>query len=266
MTIIEGNLRKMKTSGYSPVQYELHLGEEIVKMNDLVGKTVALEYLNLINCVDCGRKTSKSFAQGFCFPCFQNSPHNAPCIIRPELCEGHLGKGRDPEWEQKHHVQPHIVYLAVSSNLKVGVTRATQIPIRWVDQGAWKAMVLAETPNRYLAGKIEVALKDHMSDKTSWQKMLKNDLKTDVDLLESRSLAAQLIDDELKQYLSKETKLWEIQYPVIRYPQKVKSINLEKTPKFELELEGIKGQYLLFNGGAVINIRKYGGYRVKLSY
>lgn len=266
MKSVEGNLSKMKTTGYSPVQYLLQLEEETIKMNDLIGKKISFEYLNIINCIECGRKTTKSFAQGFCYPCFVDSPHNSPCIIRPELCEGHLGGGRDPEWEQKHHVQPHIVYLAVSSNLKVGVTRVTQIPTRWIDQGAWKAVVLAQTPNRYLSGKIEVALKAHMSDKTSWQKMLKNDLNTEVDLLESRSLAIDFLEEEDKQYVYKEAKMWEIQYPVLRYPQKVKSINLEKIPKFELTLEGIKGQYLLFEGGSVINIRKYGGYKVRLSF
>lgn len=266
MDSYEGHLRKMQTTDYSPVQYKLQLADKLIDMNALVGQTVTLEYLNLINCKECGRKTTKSFAQGFCYPCFKDAPQNSPCIIHPELCEGHLGKGRDPEWEQAHHVQPHVVYLAVSSHLKVGVTRATQIPIRWVDQGAWKAVILAETPNRYLAGKIEVALKEYMSDKTSWQKMLKNEVKNDVDLLESRSLAAKYLEEDLQQYISTENKLWEIQYPVLRYPQKVKSINLEKTPKIELDLEGIKGQYLIFKGGAVINIRKYTGYKVRLSF
>ena len=61
----------------------------------------------------------KSFNQGYCYTCFQNSPMSSECIIKPELCRAHLGEGRDMEWEREHHLKDHYVYLAVSSGVKV---------------------------------------------------------------------------------------------------------------------------------------------------
>src|SRR5690606_15017510 len=178
----EGNLHKMPTEYANPVKYKLVFGETDIDMNAAVGKFVRMEYSGVINCIRCGRKTNKSFAQGFCFPCFRDAPQNAECIIRPELCEAHIGKGRDPDWEEKNHNQSHVVYLAIASGIKVGVTRSTQVPYRWIDQGAWKAVKIAETENRYQAGMIEVDLKQFASDKTPWQRMLKNELGSNVDV------------------------------------------------------------------------------------
>lgn len=262
--VYEGNLRKMSTAFANPVEYMLKLEEEKIEMNPLVGSHLKMHYTGLINCINCGRKTSKSFAQGFCFPCFRDAPQNAECIIRPELCEAHLGKGRDPEWEERNHNQPHVVYLAIGSGIKIGVTRATQVPYRWIDQGAWKAVKLAETPNRYTAGRIEVELKKFASDKTPWQRMLKNELADEVKVLETKAKLQRLIDDKFNQYDSSDDEIYEMIYPVIDYPQKVKSHNLDKEPTLEGKLMGIKGQYLIFDGGIVINIRKYGGYFVEL--
>lgn len=261
----EGNLRKMKTTYEDPIVYHLVLGEEQINMTDLVGTAIQIKFTGLINCINCGRKINKSFAQGFCYPCFMNAPENAECIIRPELCEAHLGKGRDPEWEEKNHNQPHVVYLAVSSGIKVGVTRSTQVPFRWIDQGAWKAVKIAETNNRYEAGIIEVDLKQYASDKTPWQRMLKNELAQDVDVLETKSLLQQKLDDRLKQFNSEDDTIYELNYPAIRFPQKVKSHNLDKENLLAGKLEAIKGQYLIFEGGIVINIRKYGGYHIEFT-
>lgn len=258
----EGNLRKMSTMYADPVKYKLVLGEAEIDMNNAVGKQLKLHFTGLINCIRCGRKTSKSFAQGFCFPCFRDAPENSECIIRPELCEAHLGKGRDPEWEEKNHNQPHVVYVAISSGIKVGVTRATQVPYRWIDQGAWKAIKLAETPNRYLAGIIEVELKKFASDKTAWQRMLKNELPSEVEVLETKRKLQELMDDKFNQYDSQDDDIYEINYPVLKYPDKVKSHNLDKNPTLAGKLQGVKGQYLIFEGGIVINIRKYGGYYI----
>jgi hypothetical protein len=61
-------------------------------------------------------------------------------------------------------------------------------------------------------------------------------------------------------YLPDEQRV-DIQYPVEQYPEKVKSLNLDKTPSVEGVLLGIKGQYLLLDSG-VINIRKYSGYKL----
>lgn len=264
--IYSGNLRKMKSHWGNPVQYQMVIGADLVDMNALVGKEIKLVYAGQINCKVCGRKTKKSFAQGFCYPCFKNAPENSPCIIRPELCEGHLGGGRDKVWEEKHHVKPHVVYLALSSGVKVGVTRGDQVPTRWIDQGASQAIRLAETPHRQLAGAIEVALKAHMSDKTNWQRMLKNQVAENVDLLEEKTKAKFLLETDLQQYISDKDDIFTFNYPVTSYPPKVKSIGFDKLPEIGGKLKGIKGQYLIFEDNRVLNIRKHSGYFVELSF
>ncbi|MCX6258517.1 MAG: DUF2797 domain-containing protein [Bacteroidia bacterium] len=254
----------MKVNHESVVQYILALGDQEIHMNDLLGKKVVIRYLHQINCIACGRLTSKSFAQGYCYPCFISSPETEECVLRPELCRAHLGIARDMEWSEKHCLQEHIVYLALSSDVKVGVTRKSQVPIRWIDQGAWKAIRLAATENRYQAGLIEVALKQHMTDKTNWQHMLKNVLAAGTDLLTEKEKAIRHIPPELNRFISNDDEITEIHYPVLEYPQKVKSFSLDDTSEFSGLLTGIKGQYLIFSNGQVINIRKHGGYLVEL--
>ena len=259
-----GNLRKMKTQLAKNVQYALPLGTELVNMNALIGSEINLDFSGTINCKLCGRKTKKSFAQGFCYPCFQNAPENSPCIIRPELCESHLGKGRNPEWEKKHHYQPHVVYLASSGGLKVGVTRADQVPTRWLDQGARKAIKLSETPHRQIAGLIETELKQHISDRTDWRKMLKNLGDDDINLLEAKQRMTALLPIYLANFQSPDDAITHIEYPVLRYPEKVKSVNFDKTPHISGKLAGIKGQYLIFDDDRVLNLRKHAGYFITL--
>lgn len=264
MPTYQGNLRKMSATADDPIRYQLSLGEDTLVMNDLIGQPLTLRFDGVIHCKICGRETKKSFGEGFCYPHFMNHPANSPCILRPELCEGHLGKGRDPEWEQAHHVQPHVVYLALSSAVKVGVTRETQLPTRWIDQGASQAIVLAEVPYRQLAGQIEVALKDHYTDKTSWQKMLKNDVATDVDLAAEKARAAEYLPAELQRYLVEDEDIAELVYPVQAYPPKVKSVNFDKAEQIAGTLTGIKGQYLLFDDNRVFNVRRHTGYLISL--
>lgn len=261
----DGNLSKMPTEFDSPIRYHLELGPDRILVNSLLGKNVKISFDGRINCVSCGVLTKKAFGQGFCYPCFANSPQNAECIIRPELCEGHLGKGRDPEWEKRNHVQPHTVYLALSSGLKVGVTRDTQVPTRWIDQGAYQAVVIAEVPYRRLAGEIEVELKEYYNDKTNWQRMLKNEVLHD-DLILKKEEAADHLPEHLKQYVSEEDEVWELEYPSLDTPPKVKSQRLEKEPVLEGTLTGIKGQYLIFDNSKVINVRNHAGYYVQLDY
>jgi len=261
---VTGQLNKMKTALDKEILYSMRLGDELVELNPWIGKEISLQFTGKILCVNCGKETKKSFGQGFCYPCFINSPENSDCIIKPELCRGHLGEGRDVEWEKSHHVQPHYVYLALSSDVKVGVTRNTQVPTRWIDQGATQAVILAEVPYRQLAGAIEVELKKHMADKTNWQRMLKNDVMQGVDLIERKKSATDLLPEELKKYVATENKITELNYPVLKYPEKVSSMNFEKFPEIKGTLLGIKAQYLLFDGGRVINIRNQSGYVVKL--
>ncbi|MDB9775192.1 DUF2797 domain-containing protein [Vicingaceae bacterium] len=264
--IAEGNISKMRVELEHPVHYSLQLSDEVkVDMNDLIGKEISLAFNGVINCVNCGRVTKKSFAQGSCYPCFINSPNNAECIIRPELCRAHLGEGRDPEWEERNHNQPHIVYMAIGAGIKVGVTRETQIPTRWIDQGAWKAVRLARTPNRYQAGVIEVDMKSHVSDKTHWMKMLKNELAEDLDVIKVKEELLQIMNDKYNDFHSEDNEIIEINYPVLEFPTKVKSHNLDKLPLLKGKLMGIKGQYLIFDGGIVINLRKYSGYHIEIT-
>lgn len=266
MPKIEGNLLKMKTELDSEVKYFLPVGEELIYMNELIGRPISFNYKGQINCIHCGRKTRTSFSQGYCYPCFQSLPQTDLCIMRPELCQAQDGISRDLEWAKNTCLQDHYVYLAVSSLLKVGVTRATQVPVRWIDQGAWKAIKLAKTPNRNLAGQIEVSLKQHLSDKTNWRHMLANKLAADINLLEEKERIKSLIPDDLKQYISNENEVTEINYPVIEYPIKVKSFGFEKVPQYRGILKGIKGQYLLFENSMVINMRKHAGYLVEVEY
>ena len=255
----------MYTEFEEPIQYRLNLNGDELVMNEVLGKKVRFEFSGRINCVACGRLTKKAFGQGFCYPCFKNAPENAECIIRPELCEGHLGGGRDPEWEYKHHVQPHIVYLALSSGLKVGITRTTQIPTRWIDQGAAQAIILAKVPYRQLSGEIEVALKEHYNDKTNWQRMLKGQV-SETDLSEAKKKASALLPEEHQQYISEEDDIWNLHFPLLDTPLKVKSLRLEKIPAIEGVLTGIKGQYLILDNQNVLNIRNHAGYYVRVSY
>ncbi len=259
-----GTLLKMETKLVNPIEYELPIGDELIYMNPLIGKYIALKWLKEIYCVACGRKTNKSFAQGFCYPCFLNAPETSECIFRPELCRAQDGIARDMEWAENHCLQDHIVYLAISSGIKVGVTRSGQIPTRWIDQGAWQAIKLAKTPNRYTAGLIEVALKEHISDRTNWQRMLKNQLIEGVDLTIAKKDMIAHLPSDLQNYISEDDNITEINYPVNEYPEKVKSLSFDKLGEIAGRLWGVKGQYLIFDDGTVVNMRKHTGYMVEL--
>ena len=165
MIKLEGNIRKMKAANTASIEYSIVLSEHIFPINQYIGSHVSLKWSGIIHCVKCGNKTNKSFFQGFCYPCFINAPESSECILKPELCQAHEGISRDMEWSNNHCLSDHYVYLSLTSGIKVGVTRHTQIPTRWIDQGAIKALKIAQTPNRYLAGVIEVKLKEFVSDK-----------------------------------------------------------------------------------------------------
>ena len=259
-----GTIFKMQTKLDDPVVYELPIGDELVYMNHLIGKYVVFKWKKEIYCVLCDKKINKSFAQGFCYPCFISAPETSECILKPELCRAHNGIARDMEWAENHCLQNHFVYLAISSGVKVGVTRSHQAPSRWMDQGAWKAIRLAQTPNRYIAGIIEVALKEYVSDRTQWQRMLKNQHVKGINLLDKKQELLDLLEDEFIQYECFDDEIVNINYPVNEYPEKVKSLSFDKLNEIEGRLWGIKGQYLMFDDGSVLNIRKHNGYMVSL--
>jgi len=261
---IIANLSKMETSREDTIRYVLSLGNERIGMNELLGQGIQLEWLGKIHCIKCGRETRKSFAQGYCYPCFTTAPETEDCVLRPELCRAHEGVARDMSYAEEHCLSEQVVYLSVTSGLKVGVTRGSQVPTRWIDQGAHEAIEIVETPNRYLAGITEVALKEHVSDKTQWRKMLTNQLK-DEDLFAWRERLRAFIPEEAAEYFIESTRETEIHFPVLQYPEKIRSLNLDKTPEYSGTLKGIKGQYLIFEDGTVFNVRGNEGYYVGLA-
>ena len=270
---MQGPLRKMQVNLENPVQYHLPLGNQTVGLNPLIGKPVALKFTGSIYCIHCNRATKKSFNQGYCYPCFIKLAQCDICIVKPETCHFAAGTCREPEWGETFCFQPHYVYLANSSGIKVGITRQSQIPVRWIDQGAVQAAPIIKVSSRHLSGLAEVIIGKHVSDKTSWQRILKNQIEK-VDLQEKRDSLLTACESELNELrkrfgeaalevLSKQTAL-EIHYPVDSYPVKINAFNFDKKPLVSGMLQGIKGQYLIFDT-CVINIRKFAGYEVELS-
>ncbi len=262
--VFEGTLLKMKSTLGEVVQYHLPVGAELVPMNELIGKHIHLQYQHEIYCIGCRRKTAKSFAQGYCFSCLKTAPETSECVLRPELCQAHIGITRDMAWSQGHCLQEHIVYFANTNGLKVGVTRLSQVPTRWIDQGAKQAVMFLITPNRHTAGLAEVELKKHFSDKTNWRNMLLDKEPGPINLMSLAQEATALLPAHMKEYLLQETEITNINYPVTRYPEKVATLDLEKNPDISGTLNGIKGQYLLFENGLALNIRKHNGYLVRV--
>lgn len=258
-----GVLTKMQTEFLEPIQYYLVFENDFIHMNQLLNKIIEMKLVGH-QCLSCGLDRP-IYRQGFCKTCFFDKPFAGDWIMRPELSTAHLNKeDRDLDYEKKVQLQPHIVYLANSSNVKVGVTRKTQVPTRWIDQGAHEAIEIVEVPNRYLAGITEVALKDYVADKTNWRNMLKNDIK-DENLLEWRQNLKQYIPEEAKDYFIENNDETHLQFPVEQYPVKPKSLNLNKAINYSGKLVGIKGQYLIFEDQTVFNIRSNEGLVVEIN-
>lgn len=255
-------LRKMRTSLAEEVNYFLDMDTDIIHMNQLLNREIAIYFVKY-ECLNC-HKAKKIFRQGFCYDCFQASAKVGDWIMKPELSTAHLDQeDRDLDYEKKVQLQPHIVYLANSSDVKVGVTRKTQVPTRWIDQGAHEAIEVVEVPNRYLAGITEVALKEHVADKTNWRTMLKNEIE-DKNLVEIKNQLREFIPDEAQQYFIENNHEVEIHFPVLNYPKKLKSLNLSKKDNYKGKLVGIKGQYLIFEDDTVFNVRNNEGFVVDL--
>lgn len=273
MTSQTGILRKMHTQLAEPVEYQLVLNNTEIALAPWLGKALSLTHTGKIHCIHCGRLTKKSFNQGYCYSCFMRLAQCDTCIIKPELCHYAAGTCREPQWGEQHCMQPHFVYLANSSALKIGITRQGQIPTRWIDQGAVAALPILKVQSRYLSGLMEVAFKDHVADKTNWQQMLKSEAEP-LDLKAERDQLIPQVQDALRDLRHRfgedaveflpAAEVVNIHYPILKYPNKVKSLSFDKEPQVAGVLEGIKGQYLIFDTG-VINIRKFGGYEVEFS-
>jgi hypothetical protein len=257
-----GVLTKMQGKKSSPINYELALGEVQFVISEHVGKRISLTFTGKIFCSNCGKKTKKSYGDGFCYPCTMKLASCDLCILKPETCHYDKGTCREPKWGEDNCLKPHIVYLANSSGIKIGITRKTQVPTRWIDQGASFALPIMEVKSRLVSGQVEMLFKKHIADKTDWRKMLKGSPEP-VDLLVLRDELLEKLKDDLKdfEFTLLDEQVWDFTYPVNKYPEKVSSFNLDKTPKVEGLLEGIKGQYLIFDTG-VLNIRSHSGYEV----
>ena len=268
-----GHLTKMQVELDQQVQYFLPLDDHREPLNSLLGKQIRLEYLGDIHCIHCGRRSKKSFNQGYCYPCFTKLPQCDTCIMSPEKCHYDQGTCRDSSWGEEYCFTDHYVYLANSSGVKVGITRGSQVPTRWIDQGATQAMPIFRVKSRYQAGLIEDCLREHIADRTHWQKMLKGNSQP-VDLVQIRDSIISQSESGLSAIEQKfgllaiqrlyHQKVVEINFPVLEFPEKVKSLNFDKQPIVEGVLQGIKGQYLILDTG-VINIRKFTAYNVQFS-
>lgn len=259
-----GTLSKMISNLDLPVKYSLTHGEVRFDLSPLIGTTVKLQFTGKIICGHCGKQTKKSYSQGYCFSCTMKLASCDLCIMKPETCHFDKGTCREPEWGQAHCMQPHVVYLANSSGLKVGITRRTQVPTRWIDQGATQAMPIIEVQKRITSGLIEVLFKKHIADRTDWRKMLKGPAE-EINLLEWKEKLLDLLKEDLKghEYTVLDEPEYKINYPVSAYPEKVSSINLDKVSEVHSRLVGIKGQYLIFESG-VLNVRSHSGYEVTI--
>ena len=267
-----GSLSKMKARLDAPVQYAFRLGDEEVPVNPLVGKHLRLEYLGAIHCTHCGRRTKTSFSQGYCYPCMQKLAQCDICIMSPEKCHFDQGTCREPSWGEQFCMTDHVVYLANSSGVKVGITRASQVPTRWIDQGATQALPILRVATRQQSGFVEDLLRSQVADKTNWRALLKGDAAP-VDLIAIREqlfAACAAGVTKLQQRFGLQAvqplsaaEVLEIRYPIAAYPAKITSFNLDKQPLAEGTLLGIKGQYLMFDTG-VINIRKYTAYQLAI--
>ncbi|RPG60502.1 MAG: DUF2797 domain-containing protein [Flavobacteriales bacterium TMED191] len=260
-----GEIAKMQVTYADPIQYNFIINNEQVALNELIGSSVKINWSGKVVC-SCGKIMPKFYRQNFCYKCFWSSPLASQSIFKPELCKADLGiEERDLEWEKKFQIAPHYVYLSNSSGLKVGITRKGQKLTRWIDQGASQAILLAEVPNRRLSGLIEVELKKSIADKTNWRKMLSGvpDL---LNMLDEKFRCTSLISSEMKKYLSKDNTVTSIHYPVNVYPQKIKSLSLQKTALIEGVIEGIKGQYILLDNNRVFNVRSHQGFIINFLF
>jgi hypothetical protein len=270
---VSGHLAKMQVELSEQVQYFLPIDDHRQPLNTLLGKPIRLEYLGDIHCTHCGQRSKKSFSQGYCYPCFIKLPQCDTCIMSPEKCHYEQGTCRNPSWGEQYCFTDHYVYLANSSGVKVGITRGSQVPTRWIDQGATEAMPIFRVKSRYQAGLIEDCLREHIADRTNWQRMLKGNSEA-VDLEQIRDEIIAKSESGLSEIEQKfgllaiqrlyHQKVVDINFPVLEFPEKVKSLNFDKQPIVEGVLQGIKGQYLILDTG-VINIRKFTAYNVQFS-
>lgn len=264
---LTGYLRELDHSWHAPIRYEMVTEEGVLSLNDLIGTRIQVRFTGEKKCIACGRSVKKLYQNGYCFPCVTTLAECDLCIVKPHECHFHKGTCRDESFGQSHCMIPHYVYLAFSSDVKVGLTRKGREFRRWVDQGATAAVLLAETATRKQAGELEMALTAIMPDKTNWRKMLSvremfgeivdtlsQTRRTALEFLASQQEPAEFMPDK---------EIHTFVYPRVDAEVVLKSLSLEKEPVLEGCLIGIKGQYLLFPHG-VFNVKKHAGLHVEI--
>jgi len=254
-----GQISKMVSSIGNPIEYVLPIGEKKLILNKYIGELIQIKFNDEIRCINCKNKIKKTYMQGYCYPCFISLPQTEDCVFKPHLCKAHLGEARDMVWAKNNCLVSTYVYLSLTSNLKVGVTRHSHIPSRWIDQGAHYAIRFAKTPNRYLAGLIELEISKYISDRTQWRKMILGQYD-ELDLINKKNDLYEYLPSNLDKYYLNNENIVELKYPIINNLEKIKSFNIEKFKSIKKKLIGIKGQYLMFDDSHVLNVRKYTGY------
>jgi len=259
---VQGYIQGLHHQVWEPVQYFLQLDEQQVALNDWLDQELSLSFLHEKACIHCGRKVKKTYNNGYCYPCFRDLAENDLCIVKPHECHFHLGTCRDEAWAEVHCMTPHIVYLALSSDVKVGITRKGNSVKRWIDQGAIQAIPIAELPTRKMAGELEAHLSQYLPDKTNWRRMLAGEL-AEADLFAVRDQVREWVPEHFRSFLLDDGQLVEIMYPMLEQIQKIRPLNLDKQTQISGRLVGIKGQYLIFEHG-VFHVKKHSGYKVAI--
>jgi hypothetical protein len=254
-------LKKMRTElEKGRVRYFLTSEDQVEHdVNQWIGKTLRISHLGKISCVNCQRPLKKTMHEGYCYPCFMKLAACDSCVMRPHTCHFHLGTCREPEWGLKNCFIPHYLYLAKTSSIKVGLTK--NVPHRWMDQGATEAQVIGVFSSRKEAGLAEEFLKTHYADRTNFRAMLKGTCEDDRKLNQEVERSRELLESFEFQL---ETLTLEIGYPGEGAGAKIKSIQFNPAEETVETLIGIRGQYLIFASGVVVNIRKHTGHFVTI--
>lgn len=264
---MEGFFLELSHQVQSPIHYELRVRTgtdkiDTMPLTTIIGSTVNIEHTGQKKCLVCGRKVKKLYQNGYCFPCVTSLAECDLCIVKPHECHHANGTCRDNQFAESHCLIPHYVYLAFSSGFKVGLTRKGRQLIRWVDQGASQAMLLAELPSRKHAGEMEMTIAKNIADKTDWRKMLRGETIPDKTLTEIRSQVESTLPEEYREYLLLDSHIHTFHYPRTEDAVlNLNSLSLDKVPNIKGRLLGVKGQYLLLDNG-VFNVKKHSGYSV----
>jgi hypothetical protein len=261
---MKGYIKNIHYINTNPIKYYLELNNNFLFLNTLMNKKIFIYYIHN-RCIKCKKKNS-IYKNGYCYTCFLNHPKNYIGIIKPERCTSHLNiENKNIFFEKQIELQNHIVYLSITSQIKIGVTREKTFYHRMIEQGASKAIQIAKTPNRYYAGSIEVHMKKYIPDKTNYKIMLTKNNEEIYDLINYKFYLKNKFSKKLINFfLEHKNNIYHFFYPIIKYPITIKNINLYNENLLNKRLIGLKGNYLIFDNGVVLNIKNHIGYYVNI--